>query len=441
MKKTVLLFTIFAAFVGMLQAQDTIHIGDPWYHFEYHDYAPPTVACVNVWPTSASELRYLAWEMVMGQYLHIETVKEPSSTIVYGIALTCRNYPNIEEWTPKLGLFTNSMQIVDSLWIGSPSRFAKFAYEQAQPSASYYALYDTSTFYTDCYEFYFDNPFPVDSVSNPFYVSHYYSPDVYRLLHDSLIACGNLAGIYNFIFGWLLPGGLHDYVFCSNNAHYPFDHPVIDPEISPLNIYSECWGGVFPIIRLRCVSPEARLVERIGDSAATVGWRCVEGGEVYQLSVGDFGTSPDDGTIVTVPANDDRYTFDSLSPDVYHSVWVRKACRYTTPGYDTLVWSDWGLPVTFRTNGGSGSEGIATASGCDFAVGPNPAHGSTRVTLSQEAAAGTELTLCDLQGRALRRYSLQGASLTLDLEGLPAGVYLLHLVAPDGMAIRRLVVE
>jgi hypothetical protein len=162
---------------------------------------------------------------------------------------------------------------------------------------------------------------------------------------------------------------------------------------------------------------------------------------VYQLSVGDFGTSPDDGTIITVPANDDRYTFDSLSPDVYHSVWVRKACRYTTPGYDTLVWSDWGLPVTFRTNGGSGSEGIATASGCDFAVGPNPAHGSTRVTLSQEAAAGTELTLCDLQGRALRRYSLQGASLTLDLEGLPAGVYLLHLVAPDGMAIRRLVVE
>ncbi len=370
--------------------------------------------------------------------------------MIYGIALTCKNLPRTSEWIPKLGLFTSSMQIVDSLRFGSnPYHIVKFAYGQTNPGAGYYDIYDTSLYYTDCYEFLFDNPYLVDSVSNPFYVTRYYTAEMLFQMRDSVQADGRTGtwlenGYYYSINGVLEfpnPSGT-PYVFFNNTNNHSFEEPTVSIEEEVLlGMYGYFWGGVFPIIRLRCVSPVVRLVERIGDSAATVGWRCVEGGEVYQLSVGDFGTSPDDGTIITVPANDDRYTFDSLSPDVYHSVWVRKACRYTTPGYDTLVWSDWGLPVTFRTNGGSGSEGIATASGCDFAVGPNPAHGSTRVTLSQEAAAGTELTLCDLQGRALRRYSLQGASLTLDLEGLPAGVYLLHLVAPDGMAIRRLVVE
>ncbi len=66
---------------------------------------------------------------------------------------------------------------------------------------------------------------------------------------------------------------------------------------------------------------------------------------------------------------------------------------------------------------------------------PSPAHGSVRVSIG---AARQPLALLDALGREVRRYPAPaGAEVTLDLRGLPAGVYGLR----SGSASQRLVVE
>ncbi|MBP5677544.1 MAG: hypothetical protein J6W88_03500, partial [Bacteroidales bacterium] len=99
-----------------------------------------------------------------------------------------------------------------------------------------------------------------------------------------------------------------------------------------------------PIVKLRSDPPKGfRLLSREGNSA-TVAWRGSYDVESYQLSIGLFGENPDDGEIVTLPADSAEYnttltyTFDNLDYGVRHAVWIRKSCRYTTAGYDTLVW-------------------------------------------------------------------------------------------------------
>ena len=120
-----------------------------------------------------------------------------------------------------------------------------------------------------------------------------------------------------------------------------------------------------------------------------------------------------------------------------------KSCRYTTAGYDTIVWSDWSQPVTVgdtSAGGGSGNSIADVEGNAAFTLAPNPAHGTVVLTLA-ETAEGAELTLCDLGGRELRRVQVAGATHSLDVSALPTGVYLLKLTTPQGVAIRRLLVE
>lgn len=72
-------------------------------------------------------------------------------------------------------------------------------------------------------------------------------------------------------------------------------------------------------------------------------------------------------------------------------------------------------------------------------IGPNPAHG--RVTLHVQDPAARHLRLLDQAGRVLRTQRIAAAPVQLQLEGLPAGTYLLQLL--DGehlLAHERLVV-
>ena len=54
-----------------------------------------------------------------------------------------------------------------------------------------------------------------------------------------------------------------------------------------------------------------------------------------------------------------------------------------------------------------------------------------------------ELTLYDMRGREVSRLTLRRGDKTvrLDLDGLPAGAYLLKLLTPHGLATRRLLVQ
>lgn len=72
-----------------------------------------------------------------------------------------------------------------------------------------------------------------------------------------------------------------------------------------------------------------------------------------------------------------------------------------------------------------------------LSLAPNPARGGARLTLSADPATPRTADLLDAVGRVVRTYPVAGRAAWLDLNGLPAGLYLVRC----GAAARRLVVE
>ncbi len=77
-----------------------------------------------------------------------------------------------------------------------------------------------------------------------------------------------------------------------------------------------------------------------------------------------------------------------------------------------------------------------------FRLYPNPASGTLFVEFP-EAVSDARLELLDLQGRVLRTHTQDGPAQTLrlDLQGMPAGMYLLKVELPEGVGARKVVVE
>ena len=73
---------------------------------------------------------------------------------------------------------------------------------------------------------------------------------------------------------------------------------------------------------------------------------------------------------------------------------------------------------------------------------PNPASEEVNVHLPQ-AEGEWELQLWDINGRLARSWQIQGETApTLNLQGLPKGLYVLHGLSPDGQPYQsKLVVE
>ena len=197
------------------------------------------------------------------------------------------------------------------------------------------------------------------------------------------------------------------------------------------------WGGVFPIMKLRCNKPKEWRMTECNNSSATVKWRRIGDEEVYRISVGLNGSQPDSGSFIDIyDTSISSYTF-SGSPGENYSLWLRKACRYTTPEYDTLVWSDWTPYIGFNTVAIDAVGDLREA----FTVGPNPA--SRRVTLRFDAKAvadGGTIMLLNIEGHLLQNWHVDSSTLDLDIGQYPAGTYLLRLVTPHGIGIRRLAI-
>ena len=177
-------------------------------------------------------------------------------------------------------------------------------------------------------------------------------------------------------------------------------------------VYKDLWGGIFPIVELRCVAPtNFQLVER-GYRSATVTWRQNETPDQYQLSIGPVGIEPDSGTMVTT--TDTFYTFTDLEPDTRYMVWVRKACRYITASYDTLVWSDWSSPTGFF------------ALGMDEVEADGVRITSQRGSIVVEGAEGREVRVYDMLGREVNgKAKSEKGEATLSVPA--AGIYMVRV--------------
>lgn len=80
------------------------------------------------------------------------------------------------------------------------------------------------------------------------------------------------------------------------------------------------------------------------------------------------------------------------------------------------------------------------AESCHVRLFPNPAHDMVAVELSTEYAATSQIALFDASGRQLVQHSFAGSTVyQFSIASLPAGIYLLRVTTPDGIATRQLV--
>lgn len=416
MKQIVLFVLLSLSCMLPLAAQDTISCENPWYMTWPHGNLDGTGS--DALPTGHSILQYYS--------------NDSTDIVVYGVALTLNCLPIEEERQDESVDMTPTVMLFNHVAHGNPPTVSFIDSTNVlgvmkQCNVEYRTI-SGATFVSPSYEFYFHTPHRFSLPADTFYLSWYW-PMIRFTRHFNWFYGTNMMMIH-INYGASVSD---DSRFILPGWHMDEPHNALDFSDSQYEPIVSKVGPVFPIIGLRCMPPtQIRFTGREGN-AAKLSWWQVEAGDSYQLSVGAYGSNPNSGTMVST--TDTFYTFTGLEPDVIYQAWVRKACRYTTAGYDTVVWSDWSNPTTFRTAVGiSAVEGDAA-----FSLSPNPAHSLVLLKLEQ-AAEGAALTLCDIGGRELRHERVTGTSYTLDILALPAGVYILKLTTPQGVATRRLLI-
>ena len=334
-----------------LTAQDTVRRSDPWYFIETHD--------TLVWNGCELNPLYNFWYYyplcILPEYGNIALIKPwpdlNSSLYLYGIALTAYNFPEDtgrHKMSPIIGLhrtkgpYTSTvshLQLFDSLTGDNSIKKCWFEYDAMSEPPYTGGSSKPHTEVVPVTEFYFDTPYSFEALPDTLFTSLFW--EFQRRQRYLKWVADNCPTADTDSFRFYPVKGqsfnvLTTFVdiqndFYQNALFYNYAQPL--------------FGPLFLILNLRCSAPYLHLASR-GDNTATITWSQAESGEYCQVSLTTYGGSPDLGQVIT--SIDTFYTFDSLIADTIYQAWVRKACRYTTGGYDTLVWSDWSRPLTFR---------------------------------------------------------------------------------------------
>ena len=200
-----------------------------------------------------------------------------------------------------------------------------------------------------------------------------------------------------------------------------------------IHTQEECyWGGIFPIVKLRCTEPRGLRVENSG-SVTAASWHSNTDADLFQLSVCQGDTPADNGILLTT--TDTTLALPSLVPDSTYSIYLRKQCIYCTSSWADTVWSEWSGPVVVTAH----SEGMLAAQQPSISLSPNPASGTFKLE------AGTGMTMVEvysLDGRKVHSQHMpeEAASASIDASNWPSGTYILHILTRNGVAMKRLTV-
>jgi hypothetical protein len=172
-------------------------------------------------------------------------------------------------------------------------------------------------------------------------------------------------------------------------------------------------------------------------------------GDEDLLLTGTYGLPPNPTTDLYLNDGAGNFTEYLFPPFEDVNYGVAKAADIDGDGdLDIMVTGNdkFGNPISrLYLNDGSPT-GTLTASdtAIDFLVFPNPAFtGKVTLVCKNISADQAMVNLLSLQGRLLRRYSVPNGNasreVTLNLEGLPAGVYLIQLIAGNKAGMQKLV--
>ena len=207
------------------------------------------------------------------------------------------------------------------------------------------------------------------------------------------------------------------------------------------------WGGIIPIVGLRCTPVRGLTKTSQGKGWAWLRWRqFADEGTSYEVRLWQYDDTTSADTLVVwdtlVTTTDTAQLFEGLALGGKYTCRIRKSCRYATPGYDTTVHSEWSEPVSFAIDTYDW-EGIDEVPQLSFVLSPNPSRGVVELGFMQRQAAGGRVEVSDMHGRTVHAEPLPAGAdaLRMDLGRLPAGAYLVKVLTPAGLAARRLLLR
>ena len=162
----------------------------------------------------------------------------------------------------------------------------------------------------------------------------------------------------------------------------------------------------------------------------------------YQLWYGPEADFETHNAMVSLRTN--KWVFSDASyADKQMVAYVRTVCHE----YDTLRYSEWGLPIRFmlhheeQDTTGHGDIGVPEA-GDDLArfvqLMPNPACGSVLVSSSYSIS---RVEAYDVRGEKVMDQPTEGRTAVIDVTAWPKGAYVVLVRTPQGTAAKRLVVQ
>ena len=187
-----------------------------------------------------------------------------------------------------------------------------------------------------------------------------------------------------------------------------------------------------------CPTVTGLAASAVTTTSVTLGWDTVPAAQEYLLEYGPTGFLPGQGTEVTISTN--SYTVTGLTPNTAYDFWVSTRCS------DDVTSTVSASLTNIRTLEELGVSAMGDTR-FSFTLTPNPAKGSTMLVIAAPAASASGLytvTVTDLAGRDVATHQLQcsgGCRTTLQLDGLSAGAYFVHVKGQFGSAVRKLIVK
>ncbi len=460
------------ALAVVVEAQDTVRYGDPWYAFNP---LPPLVrpnhnneqlACGNPFYIN---LHCWAQNQIIERRYYQMYLNDNYE--IYGIAYTADTFPGEQlqanlrlrrglefhsepwyiSWAPEPYWDYNLVYIdnwgeEDSLltWL-APRRKCVFEYFMDYDTSSHFFIEKDSVISATCFEFYFDHPIALGGEIDSFYIGAGACAYPTGFPFETYPELGFIVPSNSFYYGvdtsacqtWIDIDGLYApdgyqpnvtnrYAYFANYyQHCPTTQYTMNFQLAKL------WGAIFPIVKLRCVTPKLYCGGWRDDSSVVVYWRQydLDAPEGYELAVGLQGSDPD--TAMPLQVNGTYHIISDLVPDSTYSVWIRKSCRYTTVEYDTVVWSDWSQPVTIDRHGNSSGTAIGEESDGMLRVYCQDG----RIVVESEVPL-PEVRVYDMLGRKVAMASATGAQLVM-LTPPSKGVYVVKIY---GQSARRVVI-
>ena len=183
-----------------------------------------------------------------------------------------------------------------------------------------------------------------------------------------------------------------------------------------------------------CV-PVANVQATVEGTTATVTWDGFPNYTALRLRYG-FASHPQSvWTEVTLPEGTTMYTLSGLLPTMPYGVTLQAECEKKE--------TEWSAPVTFYTGqdtstGGQGTEGVEETmlSRLTF-LAPNPARDEVSVTSSFSLS---RIEIHDLQGVMVFSEPVSGHDVTLPLDFLRSGTYIVSIHTHNGTTHKRLAV-